>query len=381
MESLVAQMTPYFDCAFEDARVFLTGHTGFKGSWLTAWLHMLGASVHGFSLDPPTNPSLFESARIASLLASHTVGDVRDLQNLRAAMQEAQPSVVFHLAAQPLVRASYDDPLETYETNVIGTINVLEAARATPSVRAIVVITSDKCYENREWPLAYRENDPMGGWDPYSSSKGCAELAVNSWRRSFFASAESPGLATARAGNVIGGGDWAQDRIVPDCIRALSTRQPVIVRNPGAVRPWQHVLESLSGYLCLASHLLADGKVNGEAWNFGPLPGDSLAVGELATALVSHWGSGEWVATELEGEQPHEAGYLQIDSTKAMNALRWRPVWCAADAIEVTTRWYRSLDDGTSSADNLVRSDIDEYMHQATQRRVAWACGNRSQRG
>ncbi len=324
-------------------QVFLTGHTGFKGSWLSMWLHALGAHVHGYALDPPTTPSLFDVARVAEgSLQTSTIGDIRDQVALAAALQAARPEIVFHLAAQSLVRPSYGDPVETYGVNVLGTVHLLEAVRRTPGVRVVVNVTSDKCYENREWEWGYREHEPMGGFDPYSSSKGCAELVTSAYRRSFFAPA-GIALASARAGNVIGGGDWAHDRLVPDVMRAIEAGVAVPVRNPHAVRPWQHVLEPLSGYLRLAEELAAGHRVDAAAgWNFGPNDADARPVAWVVARLVERWGEG----TSWEHDaspQPHEATYLKLDCSKAHLRLGWRPRWTLDETIDRIVAWHKAL--------------------------------------
>ena len=321
-------------------RVLLTGHTGFKGSWLALWLDSLGARVSGFSLDVPTSPSLFEAARVAESLRDGR-GDVRDPRAVRAAMDEARPDVVLHLAAQSLVRQSYAQPVETYATNVMGTAHVLEAARLAASVRAVVVVTSDKCYENRESGRAYVEADPMGGHDPYSSSKGCAELVTAAYRHSFFKEGKAA-IASARAGNVIGGGDWSQDRLIPDIYRAAAARQPVRIRNPKAVRPWQHVLEPLAGYLLLAERLHTEGPQLAEAWNFGPDKTDSRPVAEVVDRVVKLWGDGlRWEADP--GSHPHEAILLRLDSAKARKHLAWQPRLPLDEALAWTVDWYKAF--------------------------------------
>ena len=320
-------------------RVLLTGHTGFKGSWLALWLDSLGAKVSGFSLDVPTSPSLFEAARVKESLRDGR-GDVRDLRAVQAAVHDASPDIVFHLAAQSLVRQSYAQPVETYATNVMGTAHVLEAARSAPSIRALVVVTSDKCYDNRESGHAYVEADPMGGRDPYSSSKGCAELVTAAYRNSFFKEAK-PGIASARAGNVIGGGDWSQDRLLPDIYRAAAAREPVCIRNPKAVRPWQHVLEPLAGYLLLAERLHTDGPRVAEAWNFGPDKTDSRPVAEVVERVVKLWGDGlRWEPDP--GSHPHEALLLRLDSAKARKRLAWQPQLPLDEALAWTVDWYKA---------------------------------------
>lgn len=328
---------------WRDRRVFLTGHTGFKGGWLTLWLESLGARVTGYSLEAPTRPSLFELARVGSGVRS-IIGDIRDLARLAREMAAADPEVILHLAAQPLVRASYDAPVETFTTNVLGTVNVLEAARACRSLKSIVIVTSDKCYENREWVWPYRENEALGGYDPYSASKGCAELATAAYRRSFFLDADGgarPGIATARAGNVIGGGDWAADRLIPDIVRSTAERKPVRIRNPGAVRPWQHVLEPLRGYLALAEKLAADPGGASGAWNFGPWDSDARPVEWVTRTIVDLWGDGARWERDA-GRQVHEAHLLKLDSAKARAGLGWRPRLNLAEALAWTVAWYKA---------------------------------------
>lgn len=336
------------DSQWSGKRVVVTGHTGFKGGWLTLWLHYLDAIVHGFALDPPTDPCFFETARVKATLASDTRSDIRDLTALNAALAAAQPEVIFHLAAQPLVRRSYQDPLDTLNTNVMGTAHVLEAARTVDSVRAIVIVTTDKVYENREWVYPYREIDPLGGHDPYSASKAASEIVVASYRSSFFGrEARHPvRIATARAGNVVGGGDWATDRLIPDCLRAFAQGQSVRLRFPGAVRPWQHVLEPLAGYLELAEHLIApDGEQYATAWNFGPDPDDDATVGEVAELAATLWGHAavEYVSAS---DKVHEAGLLRLDSTRARLDLRWRPRWSLQKALENTICWHKAWIEG-----------------------------------
>jgi len=357
-------------------RVFLTGHTGFKGTWLALWLTEMGASVHGYSLEPPTNPSLFVEGGLSSLLAGNVSGDIRDYAKLSGAMSAASPDIVFHLAAQALVRLSYRDPRLTYETNVMGTVNVLEAVRHTPSVRVCQVVTSDKCYENHEWIYPYRENDGMGGADPYSNSKGCAELVVSAYRRSFFPPAEvashKVSISSARAGNVIGGGDWAQDRIVPDCVRALERGGSIPVRNPGAIRPWQHVLEPLSGYLLLASRQWDEPAILADAFNFGPNMIDNVSVRELVTMVVGAWGSGAWHSTAASGQKAqaaHEANYLKLDATKACAMLNWRPQYSVAEAVARTMEWYRHRSE--TGASFSARDACLKQIRQYAQRREA----------
>lgn len=322
-------------------RVFLTGHTGFKGSWLSLWLQSLGAEVHGLSLKPPTAPNLFTVAHAEGGMASHTIGDIRDLATVQTAVHAVRPDIVIHMAAQPLVRLSYAEPVETYATNVMGTVHVLEAARSAPGVKAIVVVTTDKCYENKEWAWGYRENEPMGGRDPYSNSKGCAELVTSAYRSSFLQSS-GIAVASARAGNVIGGGDWAADRLVPDILRAFEDNQPVIIRNPDATRPWQHVLEPLSGYLALAEQLYTHGQAYAEGWNFGPKDEDARPVEWIVEHMVNSWGKG--ASWQLDGGgHPHEANYLKLDISKAKARLGWQPRWPLATALELITTWHKAF--------------------------------------
>lgn len=329
-------------------RVLVTGHTGFKGGWLCLWLQKLGACVTGYALKPPTRPSLFDTARVGEGMNS-IMGDICDYDSVWAVMSEYKPEIVFHLAAQPLVVQSYQQPLVTYATNVLGTVHLLEAVRQVSGVRAVVNITSDKCYANREWVWGYRENDPMGGDDPYSSSKGCAELVTAAYRASFFASADyarhGVGLASARAGNVIGGGDWAENRLVPDIIRAFQRCQPVTIRHPEAVRPWQHVLEPLIGYLLLAERLWSEGIHFAESWNFGSNEEDAWPVCRLAERLAALWGEG--AGWRQDGDpHPHEAHYLRLDCAKAHERLGWRPRWDLERALVETVAWYQAHQSG-----------------------------------
>ena len=325
-----------------DRRVFLTGHTGFKGSWLTLLLQRMGAQVAGYALSPTTEPSLFDLARVGDGIVNH-ISDIRNGKVLLSAMRDFEPDVVFHLAAQPLVRASYADPAGTYETNVMGTVYTLEAVRQTPSVKATVVVTSDKCYENRETTRAYREDDAMGGHDPYSSSKGCAELVVSAYGRSYFQPEMGlSSIASVRAGNVIGGGDWAKDRLMADLARGLIANETIIIRNPEAVRPWQHVLEPLNGYLMAAERILQGGPAPGTAWNFGPDAGDEQTVGTLARLACRLWGRPDALKIEQEPGAVHEAGLLKLDSTKARAQLDWHPRWSFEDSVKHTIEWYRS---------------------------------------
>lgn len=324
-------------------RVLLTGHTGFKGSWLSLWLQSMGAKVTGYALAPPTNPSLFEIAEVAQGMTS-VIGDIRDLPKLQAVFAEHQPEIVFHMAAQPLVRYSYQNPVETYSTNVMGTVHLLEAVRNTPGVKAVVNITTDKCYENREWVWGYRENEPMGGFDPYSNSKGCAELVSAAYRSSFFNANNyaQHGVATAtvRAGNVIGGGDWAQDRLIPDVLAGFEQGRKVEIRNPHAIRPWQHVMEPLRGYLTLAEQLFEHGPSFGEGWNFGPNDEDAKPVGWIVEEMASLWGTdAQWQIDN--GEHPHEAHFLKLDISKARSRLNWHPALRLKDALALIIDWSK----------------------------------------
>ena len=324
---------------WQGRRVLLTGHTGFKGGWLSLWLQALGAEVCGCALAPPAVPNLFEVARVGAGMDSRLL-DIRDLAAVQAAMRSFRPDIVIHMAAQPLVRLSYREPVETYATNVMGTVHVLEAARQAGTVRAIVNVTTDKCYENREWVWGYREHEPMGGHDPYSSSKGCAELVTSAYRRSFLAEG-GIALASVRAGNVIGGGDWAEDRLVPDILRAFGQHQPVRVRNPQATRPWQHVLEPLRGYLLLAERLFQDGQSWAEGWNFGPVAEDVRPVQWIVEQLAAGWGTGaRWEVDEAP--QPHEAHFLKLDISKAQQRLHWQPRWRLHTALPAITEWQQA---------------------------------------
>ncbi|MGD7037304.1 CDP-glucose 4,6-dehydratase [Methylotuvimicrobium buryatense] len=328
---------------WRDKKVLITGHTGFKGSWLALWLQQMKAHVYGFALAPPTQPNLFEKANVGQCIASH-IGDIRDLSALKSVFLKTEPDIVIHLAAQPLVRYAYQNPVETYQTNVIGTLHVLEAIRACPSVRAAVIVTTDKCYDNKEWIWAYRENEPLGGYDPYSSSKACAELLIASYRNSFFSDAHSPAIASARAGNVIGGGDWSPDRLVPDIIQAFQANQTLSIRNPNAIRPWQHVLDSLSGYLLLAEKLFTEGQHYAEPWNFGPDMNDMQPVQSIVQHLATYWPQANW--TIEEQTQFHEARSLKLDSTKAHERLDWHPRWRLSDALQLTAEWYQAESQG-----------------------------------
>lgn len=343
-------------------RVFVTGHTGFKGSWLCLWLRQLGADVTGFALPPPTDPSLFATARIDELVETHT-GDVRDLAPLEAALASSRPEIVLHLAAQPIVRYSYEHPVETFATNVLGTVNLLDGVRRTSSVRAVVVVTSDKCYFNEEWVWGYREDSRLGGHDPYSASKSCAELVVASYQHSFFSPERNPDgtlIASGRAGNVIGGGDWALDRLVPDIIRSLLEGKPTIVRNPHATRPWQHVLEPLHGYLMLAERLVTDGPPFASAWNFGPAEENARSVGSVINDLYELWGVDfDWERDRRDA--PPESTFLKLDSSKARAQLGWQPKLDLLTTLRWIVDWTRGYAAGADVRE-LTLADIDRYM-------------------
>lgn len=351
-----ASVNPAF---WKGKKVFLTGHTGFKGSWLSLWLNALGAEVKGYALAPPTTPSLFKEADVNNYIQS-SIGDIRDLQTLSKSMMDFNPDILIHMAAQPLVRLSYQQPLETYSTNVMGTLHVLEAARNCKNLRAIVNVTTDKCYENKEWEWGYRENEPMGGHDPYSNSKGCAELVTSAYRKSFFTDPDGALLASARAGNVIGGGDWADDRLIPDILRAFEKENPVIIRNPQATRPWQHVLEPLGGYLVLAQSLVEKGQAFAEGWNFGPKDEDVEPVEWILNKMVGYWGKG--ASWQLDSdEQPHEAKYLKLDISKARMHLGWTPTWRLDGTLHKIVDWHRAWL-SQEKMDLYSLAEINHYM-------------------
>ena len=345
---------------FKSKNILITGHTGFKGSWLTLWLTELGANVIGYSLEPPTNPSLFEALNLKERI-THIIGDVRDEEKLKKVFKMYKPEFVFHLAAQPLVRYSYITPKYTYEVNIMGTINLFEAVRETDSVKVVVVITSDKCYENKEWIYGYREIDPMGGYDPYSSSKGCVELIVSAYRRSYFENLRIA-LSSARAGNVIGGGDWQEDRLVPDCIRALSKGEEIKIRNSNAIRPWQYILEPLSGYLLLALKMSEDKVKFSGAWNFGPNDIDIITVEEIVKLVIQNWGNGDYKVDT--SSQPHEAGLLKLDTSKARTFLGWKPVYNIYETIKRTVNWYKYFYNGIEKEKlyKITVNDILDYI-------------------
>ncbi len=347
---------------YKGKRVFITGHTGFKGSWLCLMLHQFEAEVYGYALNPPTTPSLFEEANVADTMTSF-IGDIRDYKNLADTLEKVQPEIVIHMAAQPLVRESYLNPIETYEVNIMGTVNLLDTCRKVSSIKAIVNVTTDKCYENREWHWGYRENEPMGGYDPYSSSKACSELVTASFRNSFFNPKEyekhGVALASARAGNVIGGGDWANDRLIPDFIRAINRGESVIIRSPFAIRPWQHVLEPLTGYLVLAKNLVENGIEFADAWNFGPEDNDAKNVQYIIEKICELWGND--ATFELEkNPQPHEAHYLKLDCTKANTLLNWHPVWNVDTTLEKIVAFMQNYN-AKKDMQDFCNQQIEEY--------------------
>lgn len=348
----------FFDI-YKNKKVFLTGHTGFKGGWLALWLKSLGTEVLGYSLEPNTKPSMFDELKIDSQINS-VFGNILDKEKLNQVMSDFQPDIVFHLAAQPLVRLSYFEPVMTYETNVIGTLNVLEAARNCSSVQAFVNITTDKCYENKEIERGYKEDEPMGGYDMYSSSKGCVEIMSSSYRRSFLKN--SYAMATARAGNVIGGGDWAEDRLVPDCIKYINQNQPIEIRNPIAVRPWQHVLEPLSGYLLLGKLLLEQGQKFAEGFNFGPYDESILTVAEVAKQVVKNYEKGEVILHKRD--DLHEANLLMLNIDKAQKVLGWKPVFTAQEAIKTTVDWYKEFYNGNPNMLEFTLGQIQAYKNR-----------------
>ena len=355
-----------FQGIYQGKRVLVTGHTGFKGSWLCAWLHRLGAELCGLALAPDQTPDHFS---LLNTPMRSEICDIRDPDQVKRILQSFQPEIIFHLAAQPLVRTSYSNPRETFDINVMGTVNLLDVCRFTPSVRAVVVITTDKCYANPETGKPFTENDPLGGFDPYSASKGAAEIAAASYRSAFFSASDSPALATARAGNVIGGGDWALDRLIPDLVRAASQGKPAEIRFPNAVRPWQHVLEALSGYLTLGSALSSRGKTFASAWNFGPLKAESFTVGQVISMAQSEWNRITSVSDRTMN-QPHEAGRLLLNCSKAKEQLHWHPVWNTETAVRKTIRWYREF----YEHQNIVTlADLESYCADARKAGLEWA--------
>lgn len=348
-----------FNNIYQNKKIFITGHTGFKGSWLALWLNKLGAEVCGYSLDPNTNPSMFKELDIQNKISKSIIGDILDSAKLEKSIKDFRPDIIFHLAAQPLVRLSYTEPLLTYQVNVIGTLNVLEAARKCTSVKAFVNITTDKCYENKEINRGYREDEPMGGYDMYSSSKGCVEIMSSSFRRSFLLGENGYSMATARAGNVIGGGDWAMDRLIPDCIRNINSGEKIEIRNPAAIRPWQHVLEPLSGYLLLGQKLLEHGKKYAESFNFGPNENSVLKVADVAQIVIENYGKGEIVVHKKDNL--HEANLLMLNIEKAEKILNWRPAYTANTAITKTVEWYKHFYSQDKDMYEFTLQQIREY--------------------
>jgi CDP-glucose 4,6-dehydratase len=364
-----------FENTYKNKKVLITGHTGFKGSWLAIWLKELGADVIGYALDPPSEPNNFEATKLQDRVTD-IHGDIRDIKRLMETFKKYQPELVFHLAAQPIVRFSYDEPKITFDTNVGGTANVLEAIRLTPSVKVLVNITSDKCYENKEWIWGYRENDPMGGYDPYSASKGCAELVFNSYLRSFFSQSATQtrqiGAASVRAGNVIGGGDWGKDRLVPDCIRALSSGQKIGIRSPYAVRPWQHVLEPLRGYMQLGAMLSQYPQKYSGAWNFGPDDSSHLTVAEMADRLIMYWGDGAW--DDLSDPKAfHEANLLKLNCDKAHAELHWHSALTIDECLQMTAEWYKEFysEGQTKDMHPFCLAQINQYAEMVLSKRQA----------
>ncbi|UCB56945.1 MAG: CDP-glucose 4,6-dehydratase [Candidatus Omnitrophota bacterium] len=363
---------------YKNKRVLISGHTGFKGAWLSLWLKELGANVTGYALEPPSKPNLFEAIGLEDKI-THIIGDIRDQDKLTSVFHDFKPEFVFHLAAQPLVRFSYREPRLTYETNIIGTVNLLEAVRKTSSVRVTINITSDKCYENKEVAYGYKETDPVGGYDPYSSSKGCAELVTTTYRRSFFNpdkhNEHKVALSSVRAGNVIGGGDWGQDRIIPDCIKSLSENKTILIRNPKTVRPWQYVLECLSGYLWLGVLMHNDGRLYSSAWNFGPDDKEILTVEDIVSSVIKHWGNGDYSVDK--SIHPHEAGLLKLDCTKASTFLKWKPIYDVHTALEETVKWYKEYHNSNDSEQMYaaVLNYLTRYIEHAKKKKIEWSIG------
>ena len=368
-------LTNLFSGIFKDETVFVTGHTGFIGSWLTEWLCELNANVVGYSLEPPTDPSLFGTLELKKRI-THIIGDVTDQPKLEKSIKEHSPKFIFHLAAQPLVQTSYKQPLETIQTNVIGAANLLESIRKISSVKVCVIVTSDKCYENRELDCAYKETDPLGGYDPYSASKSAVELVTSSYRNSFFNPKDFANhgisLSTSRIGNVIGGGDWAKNRLVPDSIRSLSTNQDIHIRNPTAVRPWQHVLESISGLFCLSKKMWDNPSLYAQPWNFGPLiNNENVTVSQLASQIISEWGSGN--CNNVSHNEPHEANLLMLDSSKAIEKLDWHPVYSIKDGVSKTISWYKEYFTNDNNMQEFTQNQILEYVEHAKKMNIVWA--------
>lgn len=357
-------MNDKFENYFRGKKVLITGHTGFKGSWLTTWLLDLGAQVTGYSKKPPSNPSMFEILELEEKI-DHINGDIRDFNHLKNVIETHEPEIVFHMAAQALVRKSYFDPKYTYEVNVMGTVNLLEAIRSTESVKTVINVTSDKCYENKNWVYGYRENDPLGGYDPYSSSKGCSELVTSAYKNSFFnpslyKESHEVALSSVRAGNVIGGGDWAEDRLVPDCINSLAQNKTILIRSPQSKRPWQHVLDALYGYLTLCCSMIDNGQKFSQEWNFGPEETSVISVEELVKKMISIWGSGDYKLTNLQGL--HEASLLKLDISKAQYYLNWNPILSLDEALQNTVSWYKNYYSGENNMYFHTLSQIKEFM-------------------
>jgi CDP-glucose 4,6-dehydratase len=356
--------------SYQDRKVLITGHTGFKGSWLALWLESIGAKVIGYSLDPPTDPSIFQASGLSELILDIR-GDILDRVRVFEVVKKYRPEYIFHLAAQPLVRFSYKYPLDTFNVNVMGTTNILEAVRILPYPVTCVCITSDKCYANRECNYAYQETDPLGGYDPYSASKAAAELVISSYRKSFFGSTTEPqvSLSSVRAGNIIGGGDWAEDRIVPDCVRALVRGDPIEIRNPDAVRPWQFVLDPLFGYLWLAMKMGEEPEKYADAWNFGPDYSNAVDVRTLTEKILREWGSGTWKVPSQNEHAPHEAGYLKLDSTKSMVRLGWKPAYAIDEAVQKTIEWYREFYKENNDIYKFSLQQVRTYMTDVMKKR------------
>ena len=364
-----------FNNVYKDRRVLITGYAGFKGTWLAFWLKQMGARVYGYSLLPDTTPRMYDVLKLGDLLDGEMIADIRDTEKLNVFFESVQPEIVFHLAAQPIVRLSYSEPVETYTTNVIGTLNVLEAARKTPSVRAFVNVTTDKCYENKEKEESYKEDEPFGGYDMYSSSKGCSEILSSSYRRSFLVDGKPFSLATARAGNVIGGGDWAVDRLIPDCIRAFNSGKQVEIRNPYATRPWQLVLEPLAGYLRLGQMLLEYGAQYASGYNFGPEMNKDVRVAEVAQMVANVWGNGASVLVG-KGDGLHEANLLQLNIEKAERELGIKPVYTASEAIAKSTQWYKAFYDGKLDMVEYTKQQINDFIDAAQNKNLPWSKQN-----
>ncbi len=360
-----------FHNIYKGKKVFITGHTGFKGGWIALWLKELGAEIIGYSLPPPTKPSFFESVGLESIIDHHVIGDIRDRDKLISVMKEFKPDFVFHLSAQPFVRLSYKEPLLTYETNVMGTVNLFEAVKNINSVKVLINVTSDKCYENKEWVYGYREIDPLGGYDPYSSSKACSELITNAYRNSFFKD-KAIALSSVRAGNVIGGGDWAEDRLIPDCIRALCQNKTIIIRNPQAIRPWQYILEPLSGYLWLGALMYRDNINYSSSWNFGPVEDDIITVEDVVRLTLKYWGNGDYALDTAV--HPHEASLLKLDCSKAHSILKWQPVYNTYKAIEETIHWYKEYYNikDKDKMNAITISQIEGYVKEARNKKIPW---------